>query len=357
MSVSEAINEDLRATLQQILSDYYGTPCCITSLEHSPSEYRTSSALQQITVRLDSGVTLQLMWKDVSRAALCEQAQLAKPAFLYDPMREIKIYESILARSSLGTATYYGSAVEEAAGRYWLFIERVPGIELFQVGAPATWEAVARWLARMHAGFADSRPDPHRAHQIKYTRAFYTVWIERALSYLAASQRSQHQAPVTGARAVTTRQLRQLEQLAKHYGRVVDRLLSLPITLIHGEFYASNILVQEQSNGLRVCPVDWEMAAIGPGLVDLAALVAGNWTASQRTALALAYYDECSRLVGAIIFTRNFLEALTYCRLHIAVQWLGWSSNWAAPAQHAHDWLSEALDLSEKLGITEPDTA
>jgi aminoglycoside phosphotransferase (APT) family kinase protein len=39
-----------------------------------------------------------------------------------------------------------------------------------------------------------------------------------------------------------------------------------------------------------VCPVDWEMAAVGPGLVDLAALSAGGWTAPEREALALAYY-------------------------------------------------------------------
>jgi hypothetical protein len=32
------------------------------------------------------------------------------------------------------------------------------------------------------------------------------------------------------------------------------------------------------------------------------------------------------------------------------VQWLGWSSQWSPPAQHAHDWLSEALALAERLG-------
>jgi hypothetical protein len=33
----------------------------------------------------------------------------------------------------------------------------------------------------------------------------------------------------------------------------------------------------------------------------------------------------------------------------IAVQWLGWSSEWSAPAEHANDWLSDATALAREL--------
>ena len=34
---------------------------------------------------------------------------------------------------------------------------------------------------------------------------------------------------------------------------------------------------------------------------------------------------------------------LARCRLHLALQWLGWSPDWRPPPEHAHDWLGEAL--------------
>jgi aminoglycoside phosphotransferase (APT) family kinase protein len=147
-----------------------------------------------------------------------------------------------------------------------------------------------------------------------------------------------------------------LEQLFVNYDRVVERLTALPVTFVHGEFYASNVLVhglaqEEEGEGLRVCPVDWEMAAVGPGLIDLAALTAGGWTADEREALALAYHAAFVPHENWPPAPEAFLVALDYCRLHLAVQWLGWSPGWSPPPEHAQDWLDEALGLAEKLGL------
>jgi thiamine kinase-like enzyme len=123
---------------------------------------------------------------------------------------------------------------------------------------------------------------------------------------------------------------------------VVERLIALPVTFIHGEFYASNVLVE--SNGrTRICPIDWEMAGIGPSLIDLAALASGKWTDERRTELAAAYLDAAP--------SAEFLADLDCCLLHLAVQWLGWSADWQPPAEHAHDWAGEAVRLAEKLGL------
>jgi hypothetical protein len=43
------------------------------------------------------------------------------------------------------------------------------------------------------------------------------------------------------------------------------------------------------------------------------------------------------------------LTALDWCRLHIAVQWLGWSPEWSPPPEHAWNWWEEALHLAEKM--------
>ena len=132
---------------------------------------------------------------------------------------------------------------------------------------------------------------------------------------------------------------------------MVDRLITLPRTLIHGEFYASNILVHKAGDTLRVCPVDWEMAALGPGLIDLAALTAGKWTDPERDALALAYREALQANGSKVSGQDDFLTALDCCRLHLAVRWLGWSREWSPPPEHAQDWLREALCLADKLGL------
>lgn len=219
----------------------------------------------------------------------------------------------------------------------------MPGIALYQVGEFATWERVARWLAGLHTYFAGERgvgPASRTRYIIDYDADFYRVWMRRARAF--ACRRVVH--------SVSRERCRAIARLAGRYERVVARLAGLPKTLIHGEFFPSNILVQPGVGGPRVCPVDWETVARGPGLIDLAALVAGDWTAAERRALALAYHDALS-LGARWSDVEAFMAALDWCRLHLAVQWLGWSTDWTPPTEHAHDWLREALSLVEKLDL------
>ena len=90
------------------------------------------------------------------------------------------------------------------------------------------------------------------------------------------------------------------------------------------------------------------MAAIGPGQIDLAALTAGSWSEDARRSMALAYHA----VLPAGPWTADaLLDGLEYCRLHLAVQWLGWAEGWTPPPDHAHDWLGEALSVAERLGL------
>jgi hypothetical protein len=339
--VQEVTTAELRAALQNSLAGHFGGERRIARLERRPSAYRTSSAIEELDVHLDDGTTLRLLFKDLSRHAMLEGSRRVKPAFLYDPLREIETYRTILAPNRLGAAIFYGAVVDQRVGRYWLFLERVEGVELYQVGEFAAWQCVARYLAVMHTHFAgETEPLLKNAHLLYYDGAFYRLWIQRAQAFLRQTEPS---------RVSDTR--RGIEWLAGHYDRVIENLLALPVTFIHGEFYASNILVQETSGDTRVCPVDWEMAAVGPGLIDVAALTSGKWTEEEKEALALAYH-------AALAFDNSWppapealLGALQWCRLHLAVQWLGWSPDWSPPAENAQDWLGEAMRLAEELGL------
>lgn len=305
---------EVRAALEQSLGR------AIAVFDRRGSEYQTSFALAEIDVELDDGTRLELMFKDVGDTGLDEKVRAAKPAFLYDPRRELAAYRDVLAPAGLGTPRLYGADEE----RGWLFLERVRGVELYQVGPRSTWEHVARWLGRMHALLASAAGRVPTA--IRHDRAFYLQWPERAVAFADDE----------------TRPL--LERVAAGYDAVADRLLALAPTVLHGEFYASNVLVDHPDTPARVAPVDWEQMGVGPGVVDLAALTAGNWSSEDRREIAAAYRRACD-----VDFDD---EALDAARVHLAVQWLGWSAEWTPPEEHRQDWLGEALAAAGRLGLS-----
>ena len=115
------------------------------------------------------------------------------------------------------------------------------------------------------------------------------------------------------------------------YDQAVHRLEKLPQTLVHGELYASNVLVA----GGRVAAIDWETAGRGPGILDLAALVTG-WSDPDSRRLVAAYGPVDPGDLAA-------------AQLVLAARWLGWSPEWTPPPEHAHDWEAEARRASAAL--------
>lgn len=335
MNQHPAATADLQAVLAAALDEHFSLPRSINELVRRPSANQSSYALEELDILLDDDSTLQLLFKDLSPAALLDQARRAKPAQLYDPRREIEVYRTILPSAGLGTAVCYGATADPDAGRFWLFLERVAGLELDKIGELATWREAARWLTGFHARFASPLERLARAARLlNYNADFYRFWMRRARAIEPA-----------------------LDDLARVYSRVIEKLLSLPATVIHGEFYASNVLVKIDANGVRVCPVDWEMAAVGPALMDLAALTAGRWSEDERKDLASAYWQATRAGAESPVPGDDFFEELDYCRLHQAVQWLGWSAEWSPPVEHAHDWLREALTLAGKLRLLDAPAA
>jgi hypothetical protein len=267
----------------------------VERLERRAYPYATSHPLEELDVELADGRALRLIRKDLGASPA------SRPSFLHSPSREIETYRLILEPSGLETAAFYGNVGAQ------LFIEKVDARELWQFGELDVWQRVARWLAEMHAALSD-RVDGE--HLLRYDRDFYRLWLDRAQA-------------IAGG----------LGPVARIHDRVVERLLALPQGLIHGDFYPSNILVADT----RVCPVDWELAAAGPWLLDLAALTAG-WPPPDQKAIVAAYGPVSG-------------QDLDCCRLHLAVRWLGWSEGWTPPPEHAKDWRREALDLAERLDV------
>lgn len=322
---------ELREALERVFAE--AGVAAPSLIRRRPSEYRTSFPLEELELTLEDGTELRLAFKRLEWDALTPEARLAKPEFLHDPLREPAVYATLLAPAALGTPRGYGSLADPEAGRNWLFVEWVEGRELYQVGERELWEAVAAWLGTMHRrlGVELGR---HQAsgRLLDYDRAHYRRWIDRALAFAAipgqpASRRGS------------------IEWLAPRYEAASEELLALPRTVIHGEFYASNVLVAGNPVDPRVAPVDWELAALAPGVVDLGALASGGWSDEDRRAMAAAYRSTAGPHSPSA-------RQLDLARLYLAVQWLGWTEpSWSPPPGQRRDWLAEALSLAGELRL------
>ena len=311
----------------------------VIRIDRKLGDYHSSFAIEDLDVEFEDASRLPLVFKNLSPSALLDYARQIRPHFSYHPQREVDVYRTILAGAGVGTATCFGAIADRRRERYWLLLEKAPGVPLAKTGEFDVWCDVARWLARMHCALADVASDEGRfGSLLKYNEHFCNIWIERAEEFCNLRATTNNNGQPTSIRSLT-----QQCRLA------VEQICRLPRLFIHGEFYASNILIDQNAGGTRICPIDWETAAIGPALLDLAALVAGKWPKELRNEMALAYYQSLTPAFNIYGNTETFFQALRCCRLFLAIKWLGWSSDWQAPDEHQCDWLAEATELAPRI--------
>jgi hypothetical protein len=123
------------------------------------------------------------------------------------------------------------------------------------------WWVAAGWLGRLHGDFA--RHADHLREQdflLAHDRDFF--WSKARLALSAVS-------------GFSARLARRLADILSGYDPCVEVMVHQPPTLVHGSYKPRHILVSAGDEPARICPVDWELAAVGSGLYDLAFLSAG----------------------------------------------------------------------------------
>jgi phosphotransferase family enzyme len=304
-----ATDAEIRELLQPALG-------LIRQIERRPYVYASSYPLEAIDVTGIDGAVVPVLFKNLSSQALSPAGRVAKPRFLVDPRREVRVYRELLPCRNLGTANCYAVVSEHEDGRHWLFLERLTAREMFQVGEFEYWLAAARWLSRLHAGGPGDD-----SCLISQDAEYYRCWPDLVGVDLP------------------------------RYDEIIRRMSDISPTLVHGEFYASNVLVQETPHGARVCPVDWETAANGAGLIDLAALTTGSWSEDERRAILGEYRNGLIAGGGRPPSIETMTVQLAWFRLHLALRWLYRPNGWMPPAHQAFDWAAEAQQLAWQLGL------
>ncbi len=318
--------------LHELVARLVGESPWVLSAGRSPSRYRSTHILEEVDVELDDGRVVRLLLKAYGASTL-EGEPLARPWFVSDPFRELWAYEHVLDPVRHDVPRLLGTIDGGGRGGERIVLERMEGRELYQVGEFEAWLAAARWLARFHGegrSMVESLRDS--GHLLEQDARLHGRWLGRAIHFARARGRPWDAAALEGLGGIVD--------------DAVQTLARVPRTVIHGEFYASNVLVSGAPKGWRVRPVDWEGIAAGPGVLDLAALVAG-WEDRKKEEITDAYRRTCDpRPAGG---PAGFRRELLCARLIGAVQWLGWAESWTPPREHAQDWLAEASHVAGLL--------
>lgn len=313
-----------------------GEPDGASIVERRAVAYRSTFPLEALTVRLPDGAEERMVFKDLSHGGTSDSVWEIKASFLHDPQREIETYRDVLGPDHLSAPRLRAAVCDPVRGRHWLFLESVDGDPLWQYGDIEVWQHAAAWLGELHARFYDrtgSLPD----RLLRCDSFYYRRWLERARRFVRWPTES-----VAGRH--------DFAWLAARVEAAVEWLDLQPRTFLHGEFCPANILVERYPDGeIRIRPLDWEMAATGPGALDLAALTAGPWSEAEHEAMTEAYR---SALPAVHRPSGSELRGeLSRCRLLSAIQWLGWSEGWRPPPHQKHDWLKTALEVAADVPL------
>jgi Phosphotransferase enzyme family len=218
---------------------------------------------------------------------------------------EASVYSRVLAPLHTSTPTFYGVYKEERARRTWLLLEYVEGASQ---DISKTDEAVihaARWIGRFHASNEKQLYSRRLSFLRRYDASYYIGWARRT------NQLFGHQLG-----------LRWLPPLCSKFEGLVPDLLAARKTVIHGEYYPSNVVYRNGTSR----PADWQSAAVAVGQIDLAALTQ-NWPRRMARRMLREYKQTRWRGEGPDNFDRIFGIA----RVYMILRWLG-DPNLASPS-------------------------
>ncbi len=275
----------------------------ITTLDEAPGPRSTSYAVRRLMIDLADGRTLDVFHKDFDVSPHPPDVALSRGR------RECFVYENILVGQGLGTPELYGAVWDDGYDRHWLLLEFVHGHKLRRDPADERI-AAARWLGDLHRrieGVVD-QPGP----LLSYDQPYFADTAKRAVSAVGARFEDLH---------------RRLLAVLNDYEAIIARICSNERTLVHGSYRAKNIIVDASTEPVRICPADWELAAVGPRLHDLAFLADGCQPALTEQ-LCVSY----AAAAGLQNFSADhMLRELNQLRMHKALRSLARSFEWNYP--------------------------
>ncbi|MBI2953241.1 MAG: phosphotransferase [Chloroflexi bacterium] len=317
---------EMRALVEQMLDKRLGRRVKITSLERNPSPFATLFPTEVLSITLESGERTSIFLKHLGPEESDHPEKQRRD-------REVCVYEELLSNDDLPVVRYYGSRWNEGTNRREVFLEHIDDWSL-EYQELDHWFTAARRLAHLHAYFA-ARAEKLATCDflLHFDAAYLYEWAHRALMVVAGQS-----SELAG----------KLEGVVGRYDRVVETISQQPLTLVHNDPSPKNVIADRSSTPARICFVDWEMAGVGCGLLDLVHLKYGLDERNDQVMCA-AYCEELDGrgLLPASHRERDALFAA--CDLHKTVYRLAFSKTWQIPIERVAQWVAETQQFLARV--------
>jgi hypothetical protein len=302
-----------------------GSPA-ITDIRWSRFNLSTSYNTYLVTVQLATGSEFNLFLKDFGFSVRPKDSPKQRRE------RELRVYQDLLAEAELGTARYYGSILDESQGRFWLLLEFVDGTPVGYCHIEY-WAPAAGGLGRMHGYFAQQCNRLRACDFLIHHNADF-FWSKAELALRNVSQICPHLVD-------------RLANIINHYTPIVDIMTGQPPTLLHGGCRPSNILVKVASDPSRICIIDWEEAAFGSPLYDVAYLLDG-FESPTLDRLLDAYRQEALAFDISLPPKEDMKYIVDCFRLHMIMN----SLSQAVLKGYKEKGVVKLLDIGDRLSST-----
>jgi aminoglycoside phosphotransferase (APT) family kinase protein len=325
-AVIELDEDQLALTAAELLAPALGRDARVESVRRERSPFATLFPADVLHVSLAGGRAVRVFLKHLGPEQPGQPDKERRD-------REVLVYEHLLRDERLPVPRCYGSRWNDRTGRRELYLEYLDDWNL-KYHAVEQWFVAARRLAQLHAYFAG------RTHLLRgcdfllsLDRGYFTRWAGRARQAVAA-QSAELDAP--------------MEQILSACSRVAELLEQQPPTLVHNDLAPKNVIADRAGSPTRIFFIDWEMAGVGCGLLDLVHLKYGLDRVSEREMVA-AYRAGLEGTGLLPLSDGEFERVLAACELHKTLYRLAHSPAWRLPPATLAQWVAEATAFLERV--------
>jgi aminoglycoside phosphotransferase (APT) family kinase protein len=316
--------DDLAPRLERLLCESLARPVRISSICRRPGEFASRSAVEILELMFSDGEKLCLFLKHVGTDNSGHPDKALRT-------RELRVFDQLFQQHDLPVPRYFGSCWDDQLQRGELFLQYVSDWNL-KYQSLEHWFTAARRLAQMQLYF-NGRTDEltGSGFLLRLNTDYLRAWARRAIA--AATDRS-------------TELAAELKPVVENLSGAAELLARQPLTLVHNDLAPKNVLADRSTDPAQIFFVDWEMAGIGCGMLDLVHLKYGLKLADDQKMLD-AYCGELAG-TGLVPSRRDELRSLlAACELHQTIYRLAHIHAWNVATDTAGKWVADARQFLE----------
>lgn len=318
---------ELSVVIQEVLEKALGRPIEVTRCKRELSPFATLFPVEIVSVTFGRGESLSLFLKHLGPEQADHPDKQRRD-------REVRVYEELLCNTSLPVVRFYGSRWNEGTKRQELFLEYVDDWKL-KYHKLEHWFTAARRMAQLHAYFSERADELFACDFLLRLDATYLcAWADRALGAVANESETL---------------ARRLEPILKDYSRVAELVANQPPTLVHNDLSAKNVIASRSTNPARICLVDWEMAGVGCGVLDVAHLIYNRLDDVNERRVCATY---CEELAGTRLLpteSGGVARLFAACELHTTLYRIAHSKAWGEPVEYRAERVARACEIWSRL--------